>query len=268
MNIILKTVGVTFFSTFFLSLIYQNQHIIKKEEQSIVINEKSIDTTNIDRTKLVNEEIQKQVEKTAQLASQIKTDNFIELQLSKFDSINVDKYNAFKYITVSNIEENPKIAEHYQLDNERTTKKLQDLSMYISKKYSVPINLAEKIIYYTHDKSLEQKIDPLLLLSIISVESTFRPQSKSHAGAIGLTQVIPRWHPEKIEKLPPNQTIWSIPGNIFLGATIIKKYLRANRGNLILALQKYNGSSHDETRKYSRKVLNKYRTYKRAIQFN
>lgn len=260
MNIVLKTVGVTFFSTFILASLYQNQLTVKENNKLITSKiEPSIEKGNVENITL-NEKI----EQTNIRTSQMRLDEFITLQLSKFKPTYAQDEN-FNFITVSNIQEKPEISEYYRLDYKSATEKLQNVSFYISKNYSVPLPLAEEIVYHTHEKSLNENIDPLLVLSIISVESTFRPQSKSHAGAIGLTQVIPKWHPEKIAKLPAGENLWSIPGNIYVGTSVIKEYLGTSNGNLTLALQKYNGSTHDETRKYSRKVLYKYQTYKRIF---
>ena len=38
-------------------------------------------------------------------------------------------------------------------------------------------------------------IDPSLFLAMIQVESNFNPDAESGAGAIGIAQIVPRWHP-------------------------------------------------------------------------
>jgi len=48
--------------------------------------------------------------------------------------------------------------------------------------------LAEHLLYV----SLEYKFDPAFILSVIHVESTFRPTVRSKAGAIGLMQLLPK----------------------------------------------------------------------------
>lgn len=38
-------------------------------------------------------------------------------------------------------------------------------------------------------------IDPALFVALIDVESGFNPDAESGAGAIGIAQIVPRWHP-------------------------------------------------------------------------
>ena len=38
-------------------------------------------------------------------------------------------------------------------------------------------------------------IDPALFVAMIDVESDFNPDAASGAGAIGIAQIVPRWHP-------------------------------------------------------------------------
>jgi len=172
----------------------------------------------------------------------------------------------FNYLTVTKIQNHPEIAHFYNLENINATGKLQNIALYISNKYSTPLYLAEKIVFYAHINAIKQGISPLLALSVIGVESTFRPNSKSHAGAIGLTQVIPRWHPEEMSRLPTKNSIWDVSWNIYIGMLILNKYLEDHNGNIVMALQKYNGSTRDQTRRYSRKVLGKYRMFKEEFK--
>ncbi len=144
-----------------------------------------------------------------------------------------------------------------------TLRKMQKLSIYLSKTYAVNLNEIEKIVLLSYKESYHHKIDPALLLSIISVESSFRKNAQSWAGAIGLTQVIPYWHQDKIQKF--NLNVTNMEDNITLGAKIIKEYIMISGGNIVNGLQRYNGSLHDSTRKYSTKVIEKMQKIKTMI---
>ena len=133
---------------------------------------------------------------------------------------------------------------------------MQRLAVHISGNYKVPLVKAEKIVYISFVEAKKKNLDPTLVLSLIGVESTFNQFSKSHAGAVGLTQVMPHIHKAKIAKLP-DEDIWSVNNNIKVGTDILKEYLNITKGNTTLALQRYNGSLHDESLKYSNKVFNK-----------
>jgi membrane-bound lytic murein transglycosylase F len=62
-------------------------------------------------------------------------------------------------------------------------------------------------------------LDWLMLTAMIAQESSFNPNSKSWAGAVGLMQVIPRFVDTKYEDLYDPKT------NLFEGARIIKEHL-------------------------------------------
>ena len=95
-------------------------------------------------------------------------------------------------------------------------------------------------------------LDPLLLVAIISIESNFNPIAESPAGAVGLMQVIPRFH---MDKFAPDQESALTPHtNIRIGALVLKEYIR-RAGGLVEGLQLYNGAAEDETTAYANKVL-------------
>ncbi|MCP2871745.1 transglycosylase SLT domain-containing protein, partial [Salmonella enterica subsp. enterica serovar Typhimurium] len=61
------------------------------------------------------------------------------------------------------------------------------------------------------------KLDPLLLIALISVESAFNPTAESAWGAQGLTQVIPKYHPEKLALFGPDASLLDPTTSIFVG---------------------------------------------------
>lgn len=138
-------------------------------------------------------------------------------------------------------------------EKRKKIKEMQRLANYISITYNIPLEKAEKIVYYTFIESYKKELDPNMVLSIISVESMFQQYSKSHAGAVGLTQVMARVHRARISENKVD--IWSIDGNIQIGTDILKDYVGLANGNVKKALQMYNGSSKDTKYRYSNKVM-------------
>lgn len=127
---------------------------------------------------------------------------------------------------------------------------------YIASSFRIAREASQYIAMEAFLAAREHSVDPLLLLSIIGVESGFNPISVSSVGAMGLTQALPRAHPEKMAFLARNQGhILTISDNIRVGARILSEYLRKFQGNTVKALQQYNGSLHDPEQTYSRKVL-------------
>lgn len=138
---------------------------------------------------------------------------------------------------------------------------MKTIASYISEKYTMPLAKSETIVSEVYKNSAKYKLDPHLVLGMIEVESTFNPSVESQ-GAKGLMQIIPKYHPEehnaiKAEKLD----VQSIKGNITMGTLVLKKFLEDNKGNVVQALQKYNGSFKDKSQRYSKKVLYKMQEF-------
>lgn len=84
------------------------------------------------------------------------------------------------------------------------------------------------------------KIDPYLILSIIHVESDFRPDLKSWAGAIGLMQILPQ--KQKMKNLGLIKADLYIPiYNIYAGVQEYAWHLKTKK-NPMRALYRYNGA--------------------------
>ncbi|HPA57056.1 MAG TPA: lytic transglycosylase domain-containing protein [bacterium] len=131
--------------------------------------------------------------------------------------------------------------------------------------------------YYVNNK--KYFIHPALILGIIEQESSFDPEAKSHAGAYGLTQIMPKT--AKILKCDYDKL-----NNPELAINCSVKFLAAlltyNKGDLIKSLSGYNGGTHStetkattadgllagriydhpETKKYVVSVLKRFENFK------
>ncbi|MFN4329555.1 MAG: lytic transglycosylase domain-containing protein [Limnobacter sp.] len=83
-------------------------------------------------------------------------------------------------------------------------------------------------------------LDPQLVFALIEVESNFRDDAVSSAGAIGLMQVMPFWT-DLLSNGRPSQ-LFDPRVNVRYGCLILRHYLDIERGNLDRALGRYNGS--------------------------
>lgn len=128
------------------------------------------------------------------------------------------------------------------------------LSRYLSRRYMVGLAATEQVVQAAYAAAGEVGLDPLLLLAVAAVESSFNPLAESVVGAKGLMQIIPRWHREKLERLGGDDALFDPEANILLGAHILKEYVHRT-GTLEAGLQFYNGAFLDSTAQYARKVL-------------
>jgi soluble lytic murein transglycosylase-like protein len=83
-------------------------------------------------------------------------------------------------------------------------------------------------------------IDPQIIFALIEVESNFRADAVSHAGAIGLMQVMPFW--TDVLSRGSSRELFEPRVNIRYGCLILRHYLDIEKGNLDRALGRYNGS--------------------------
>lgn len=98
---------------------------------------------------------------------------------------------------------------------------------------------AVRVVRLTHKYSKEFGVDPTLMLGLIGAESSYNKKARSHVGALGYTQVWPKWHQDKIK----GRDILDTSVNIEVGTRYLKDCL--NRfGSEYKALACYNGALH------------------------
>ena len=83
-------------------------------------------------------------------------------------------------------------------------------------------------------------LEPALVLGLIQVESGFRKYAISGAGARGYMQVMPFWTRIIGDGQPAK--LFQMQTNLRYGCSILRLYLDLEKGDLFLALGRYNGS--------------------------
>ena len=116
---------------------------------------------------------------------------------------------------------------------------------FFEKKYKLDRAKIEEYVSNTVLIAKEVNIDPVLLLAVISVESNFNPNTKSHAGAEGLMQVMTNVHKDKYAHFGGTSDATKPEVNIRVGAYILK-YLIATAGSLRNGLKFYVGAANAE----------------------
>jgi soluble lytic murein transglycosylase-like protein len=83
-------------------------------------------------------------------------------------------------------------------------------------------------------------LDPGLVLGLIQVESAFRKFAVSPVGARGYMQVMPFW--SRLIGDGDAGKLFHMQTNLRFGCVILRHYLQRERGDLFMALGRYNGS--------------------------
>ena len=83
-------------------------------------------------------------------------------------------------------------------------------------------------------------LEPALVLGLIQVESAFRKYAVSPVGAHGYMQVMPFW--TRVIGDGDRRKLFHMQTNLRYGCSILRLYLDMEKGNLFLALGRYNGS--------------------------
>ena len=102
--------------------------------------------------------------------------------------------------------------------------------------FNTRIEFLQTVWYETRRAGL----DTSLMMGLIQVESAFRKYAVSPVGARGYTQVMPFWT-RVIGDGDPGK-LFHMQTNLRFGCVILRHYLDRERGDLFMALGRYNGS--------------------------
>jgi len=83
-------------------------------------------------------------------------------------------------------------------------------------------------------------LEPSLVMGLIQVESGFRKYAISPVGARGYMQVMPFW--SRTIGNGDASSLFHMQTNLRFGCVILRHYLDVEKGNLFMALGRYNGS--------------------------
>jgi soluble lytic murein transglycosylase-like protein len=89
-------------------------------------------------------------------------------------------------------------------------------------------------------ESKRARLETDVVLGLIQVESGFRKYAISSAGARGYMQVMPFW--ARLIGDGQDRRLFHAQTNLRFGCVILRHYLDAERGDLFMALGRYNGS--------------------------
>jgi len=135
---------------------------------------------------------------------------------------------------------------------------------YVSRHYHVSTEALQPIFVTAQVAGRELRLDPLLIIAVIGVESGFNPFSQSVVGAQGLMQVMPRFHMDKLPEVAEQASFLDPVTNVQIGAKVLKESIR-RYGGLEVGLQQFGGAVNDPERRYSSRVLAEKQRLEQAV---
>ncbi|MBL0352974.1 MAG: lytic transglycosylase domain-containing protein [Dechloromonas sp.] len=136
---------------------------------------------------------------------------------------------------------------------------------YVSKRYRVSTEALEPIFATAQVEGKELRIDPLLIIAVIGVESGFNPFSQSVVGAKGLMQVMPNFHMDKLPGEADASAFLDPVTNVQVGARVLRESI-SRFGGIETGLQQFGGALNDPDRRYASKVLAEKQRLDKAAQ--
>jgi soluble lytic murein transglycosylase-like protein len=131
----------------------------------------------------------------------------------------------------------------------------QDLvASYLARRYRVAQEPVSELVKAAFDTGREVGLDPLLLLSVMAIESGFNPYAESGVGAQGLMQVMSKVHSDKFQYFGGESAALDPLANIKVGALVLKDCI-ARGGTLPGGLRLYVGSTSQDDGGYGAKVM-------------
>ena len=154
-------------------------------------------------------------------------------------------------------------ADTHHLGN---SKQQQWVTSWLSKRYRVASDAANMLVSTAYMTAHEVKLDPLLILAVMAIESGLNPFAESAMGAKGLMQVMAKVHHDKFEEVGGQAAALNPVANIKVGALILKDYVKRT-GSVEGGLKTYVGAADMESDSgYGARVLAEYKRLKQVAR--
>lgn len=114
---------------------------------------------------------------------------------------------------------------------------------YLSRRYRVAEEATRLLVGTAFQIGQEQKLDPLLILSVMAIESSLNPFAESAMGAQGLMQVMTRVHAERFEPHGGQIAALDPVANMKVGSAILGDLI-SRGGSVERGLQLYVGAGN------------------------
>ena len=140
----------------------------------------------------------------------------------------------------------------------------RDATTYLSHKYRVSGDAVAMLVDAAYKTGKDLGLDPLLLLSVVGVESGFNPFAESTAGASGLMQLIAKVHRDKLSHFGGANIALNPVVNLRVGAVVLKDCIRRG-GSIVDGLRLYVGAGTGDDGGYGSRVLQEKEKLAQAV---
>lgn len=153
------------------------------------------------------------------------------------------------------------IDTHTETTNEQTTEQPTTEQLTTEKTYNfLDIPLSKDLQIWLFEYCEEKQINPYLICAMCERESQYNTNAIGDNGnSIGLLQIQPRWHSERMNKLNCHNLL-DEKQNLIVGIDILLDLFSINE-NVEWVLMAYNGGSDYANQKYYNGIITEYTNY-------
>lgn len=119
----------------------------------------------------------------------------------------------------------------------------ENVVRYLARRYRVADEAVKVLVSAAFEIGQHRKLDPLLILSVVAIESSLNPFAESAMGAQGLMQVMTRVHSERFEPHGGNIAALDPIANMKVGSAILHELI-SRGGSVERGLQLYVGAGN------------------------
>ncbi|HXA47744.1 MAG TPA: transglycosylase SLT domain-containing protein, partial [Burkholderiaceae bacterium] len=123
-----------------------------------------------------------------------------------------------------------------------TSAQQQRVTSWLSRRYHVAGDATNMLVTASYSTARETKLDPLLILAVMCIESGLNPFAESPMGAQGLMQVMWKVHHARFDELGGAKSALNPVANIKVGALILHD-LVVRGGSVEAGLKSYVGAA-------------------------
>ena len=129
-------------------------------------------------------------------------------------------------------------------------------------------------MHHVVDAAEKYEVEPSVMVSLIFIESRFKPLAVSRDGACGLTQVLPRYAAKYYGGKVSCRDLFNPRLSIYKGTHILGDHLKRYRGNYKRSLCSYNagasrcrpGGVRNKGHRYARRVVRLAKKLRRVMK--